>query len=71
MSDELWGLGPMASGGVGGVSCLITRLAGCAVTVPPWTASTSSTAGLPTLQVSLHKHALALQVLLLAEIPDT
>jgi hypothetical protein len=28
MRGELWGLGPMAGGGVGGATCLITELAG-------------------------------------------
>jgi hypothetical protein len=45
MRDELWGLGPMADGGVGGVMCLITRARGAKRAVPPWTAS--STAGFP------------------------
>jgi hypothetical protein len=35
MRDELWGLGPMAGGGVGGVMCLITRARGAKPAVPP------------------------------------
>jgi hypothetical protein len=45
MRDELWGLRPMAEGGVGGVKCLITRARGAKRAVPPWTVS--STAGFP------------------------
>jgi hypothetical protein len=35
MRGELWGLGPMAGGGVGGATCIITQLAGHEVSSAP------------------------------------